>query len=422
MLTTRLLLNRISELVTVSQSGELCKRGAGMREIGIIHDASVVVQGDAVAWVGPMAELPDELRAGDAETIDCAGKTVLPGFIDCHTHFVFGGSREDEFAARCQGMSYAEIAAAGGGIKSSMRATREASFDDLLALGRRRLDQMLLLGTTTVEGKSGYGLDLETEVKILNVMAELRDTHPTTVISTFLGAHAVPDGLSRSKYLSIVLEEMIPYIAEHRLAKFCDVFCDEGAFTVNEARFVLNEGKRFGLVPKIHTDQFASIGGCGLAVEVGAASADHLDVVRPRDIELLAENDVAGVLLPGCILFLGLSDYAPARRMIDSELPIALSTDFNPGSCRILSLPIIMSIACTMMQMHPYEAISACTLNAAYALGMSDQVGSIEVGKKADLVILNTPNSLQIPYQFGVNLVETVVKNGRIVVRGGHLV
>jgi len=417
-----LLLSNISELVTVSQSGEACKRGAGMPELGIIRDCAVAIKGDTIAWVGLMAELPAGFREDASETIDCSGKTVLPGLVDCHTHFVFGGSREGEFAARCEGASYGEIAAAGGGIRSSMRATREVSYEELLDIGRLHLDQMLLLGTTTVEGKSGYGLNLENEVKILSVMADLHDTHPTTVVPTFLGAHAVPEGVSRSEYLSVVLEEMIPHVAEQRLAKFCDVFCDEGAFTVDEARFVLNHAKQFGLTPKIHTDQFASIGGCGLAVEVGAVSADHLDAIRLRDIELLATYDIAGVLLPGCILFLGLSKYAPARRMIESELPVALSTDFNPGSCNILSLPIIMSIACTMMRMHPYEAIAACTLNAAYALGMSDKIGSIEAGKKADLVIFDADNALQIPYQFGCNLVNTVVKNGRVVVRDGHLV
>ena len=416
-----LLLSNISELVTVSQSGERCKLGAGMRELGIIRNSAVVTQGDAIAWVGSMAELPSEFREKADETIDCSGKTVLPGLVDCHTHFVFGGSREREFAARCQGTTYAEIAAAGGGIRSTMRATHEVSYEELLDIGRLHLDQMLLLGTTTVEGKSGYGLDLETEVKMLSVMAELRDTHPTTVVPTFLGAHAVPDGVSRSKYLSVVLEEMIPFVAEQRLAKFCDVFCDEGAFTVDEARFVLNHSKQFGLTPKLHTDQFASIGGCGLAAEVGAVSADHLDAIRLRDIELLAANDIAGVLLPGCILFLGLSKYAPARRMIDSELPVALSTDFNPGSCNIRSLPIIMTIACAMMRMHPYEAIAACTLNAAFALGLSEEIGSIEPGKKADLVVFDADNALHIPYQFGCNLVNTVVKDGRVVVRDGQL-
>jgi len=416
-----ILLKNISELVTVSQSGEACKRGVGMRELDIICDGAVVIQGDAIAWVGPMAELPDGVREGASETIDCTGKTVLPGLVDCHTHFVFGGSREGEFAARCEGKSYAEIAAAGGGIKSSMRATRQVSYEELVDIGRVHLNQMLLLGTTTVEGKSGYGLDLETEVKMLGVMQELRDTHTSTVVPTFLGAHAVPEGVSRSKYLSVVLEEMIPYVAEQRLAKFCDVFCDEGAFTVDEARFVLNQAKQFGLIPKVHTDQFASIGGCGLAAEVGAISADHLDAITARDIELLSAHDIAGVLLPGCVLFLGLSRYAPARRMIESELPIALSTDFNPGSCNIRSLPIIMTIACTMMRMHPYEAIAACTLNGAHALGMSDRIGSIEAGKKADLVIFDAENALQIPYQFGCNLVNTVVKNGRIVVRDRQL-
>ncbi len=383
-----ILLKNISELVTVTQSGERCKCGQGMQELGIISDGAVVTRGDAIAWVGRTSELPVELRDGADETIDCSGKTVLPGLVDCHTHFVFGGSREGEFAERCQGTSYAEIAAAGGGIKSSMWATRGASFEDLVDVGRTHLDQMLLLGTTTVEGKSGYGLDLETEVKMLSVMRELRDTHPTTVISTFLGAHAVPDGVSRSEYLSTVLEEMIPYVAEQRLAKFCDVFCDEGAFTVDESRFVLSHARQFGLTPKIHTDQFASIGGCGLAVEVGAISADHLDAIQPRDIDLLSAHDITGVLLPGCIVFLGLSKYAPARRMIDQELPIALATDFNPGSCNIRSLPIIMAIACTMMNLHPYEAIAACTLNAAYALGMSDQVGSIEAQKISESAVM----------------------------------
>ncbi|HUT02443.1 MAG TPA: imidazolonepropionase [bacterium] len=417
-----ILLKDISELVTVSQSGERCKRGAGLRELETVHGGAVAISGDKIAWVGPTAELPDEFREGPGKAIDCRGKTVLPGFVDCHTHFVFAGSREEEFAARCEGRSYAEIAAAGGGIKSTMRATRAAAFEDLLETGRKRLNQMLLFGTTTVECKSGYGLDLETEAKMLKVMAELGGIHPITVVPTFLGAHAVPDGISRSRYLAVVLEKMIPYVAEHRLAEFCDVFCDEGAFTVDESRFVLNQAKQFGLIPKIHTDQFASIGGCGVAAEVGAISADHLDVARPRDIELLAASDIAGVLLPGCVLFLGLSKYAPARRMIDSELPIALATDFNPGSCNVRSMPHIMTIACTMMHMHPYEAIAASTLNAAYALGRSDRIGSIERGKIADLVLCDAQSAVEIPYQFGVNLVNTVIKDGVIVVRDGQLV
>jgi len=417
-----ILLKNISELVTVSQSGERCKRGAGLRDIEIIHGGAVAISGDKIAWVGRTADLPDEFREGAGETVDCRGKTVLPGFVDCHTHFVFAGSRAEEFAARCEGRSYAEIAAAGGGIKSTMRATRSASFEELLEIARKRLNEMLLWGTTTVECKSGYGLDLETEAKMLRVAVELGGMHAMTIVPTFLGAHAVPDGISRSQYLAVVLEKMIPYVAEHRLAEFCDVFCDEGAFTVDESRFVLSQAKQFGLIPKIHTDQFSSIGGCGVAAEVGAVSADHLDAARPRDIELLAAHDIAGVLLPGSVFFLGLSKYAEARRMIESEVPVALATDFNPGSSNIRSMPIIMTIACTMMHMHPYEAIAASTLNAAYAIGRSGRIGSIERGKMADLVLFDTTSALEIPYQFGVNLVNTVIKDGVIVVRGGRLI
>lgn len=417
-----ILLGNISELVRVSDGHEPFKVGEALGQPAIIRDAAVVVSGDRIAWVGEASQVPAEVRGSVDVRIDCSGKTVLPGFVDCHTHFLFGGSREGEFAARCEGKSYLQIASAGGGIMSTVRATRSLSEEALFDLGKARLDQMLLLGTTTVECKSGYGLELEAELRLLEVANRLEASHPVTVVPTFLGAHTVPEGVSPGAYLSSLINEMIPAVAEGRLARFCDVFCDDGAFTVQQARFVLQEGQRHGLLPKIHTDQFSPIGGAALAAEIGAVSADHLDVVRPQDIDRLAESNVAAVLLPGCVFYLGLDRYAPARRMVESQLVVALATDFNPGSCMLCSLPIVMTIACTQMHLSPYEAICASTLNAAYALGLSKDIGSVEVGKKADLVVLDAPSALHIPYQFGSNLVETVIKDGRVVVSSGSLV
>ncbi len=409
-----LIVKNATELLTLSSS---LKEDSGL---GIIRDGAVAVRGEKILWVGESRQLSDEVSlTSEGQEIDATGKVVMPGLIDPHTHIVFGGSRENEFEQRLQGLSYLEIAERGGGILSTVEATRKASFEKLFLLGKRRLNRMLSRGVTTIEAKSGYGLSLKDELKILEVMRTLDEDHPVDIVPTFLGAHTVPKEFknNRKGYVDLLTEEMIPRVAEKRLAEFCDVFCEEKAFNLEESKKILETGKRYGLKPKIHADQLSSGGGAELAAEVGAYSADHLEYVSPTGIERMAEKGVTAILLPGASFSLSMKKLPPAREMIEKGVTIALATDLNPGSSMTESLPLIMTMGCTMFRMLPKEVIQATTIQAAKSMGRESDIGCLEVGKQADIAIFDIPNYRYLPYHFGVDHVEVVIKKGRLVYR-----
>jgi imidazolonepropionase len=409
-----LFIRHAAELICVACNGERAKCGPEMREPAIIPDGAALIDDHRIAWVGPTAEayIPP-----DAEIIDAGGKIVLPGFIDSHTHLVFTGSRADEFEQRLLGVSYQDIAARGGGINATVRAVRGASKEELKAATRARLQRMLSLGVTTVEIKSGYGLSLADEIKCLEVIRELQREQACELVPTFMGAHEVPPEFreDRQAYLKLVTNRMIPEIARRGLAEFCDVFCEQDVFDLQESERVLSAAREHGLKLKLHADEFTALGGAELAGRFGATSADHLLRITDAGIEALKQSGTIATLLPGTAFFLGLPS-APARKLIDAGLPVALATDCNPGSCMTENLPLIGSIACTQMKMLPAEVITALTLNAAAALDRSDRLGSIEVGKQADLILCDVPDHRQLFYHFGVNHVWRVIKSGRVVV------
>ena len=407
-----LIIKNASELLTLSTSS---KEESGL---GIIRNGTIAAKRGRILWVGGTHELPKEFVLDwEGQEIDATGKVVMPGLIDSHTHLVFAGSREHEFEQRIQGLSYLEIAERGGGILSTVEATRIASFDELRSLGRKRLDRMLSKGVTTIEAKSGYGLSFEGELKILEVTKSLQESHPVDIAPTFLGAHTIPKEFrdDRDRYVHLITKEMIPRVAEEGLAEFCDVFCEEKAFRLEESRKILETGKRYGLIPKIHADQLSPGGGAELAAEIGAFSADHLEYVSPAGIEKMAEKGVTAVLLPGVSFFLSMKKFPPAREMIEKGVSIALATDLNPGSSMTESLPLIMTMGCTLYRMTPKEVIQATTIHAAKSMGREKAIGSLEVGKQADLAVLDIPNYRYLPYHFGVDHVEIVVKKGKVV-------
>jgi imidazolonepropionase len=406
----------IKQLITVSSElNALPKKrfriGADMRNLGIIENAAVVIQKGRISWLGKMHMLKKSHEGIDE--FDCSGKIVMPGFVDSHTHLVFGGSREDEFAMRSAGATYQEIAEKGGGILSTVAKTREASKKDLKKSARKYLHSILKQGTTTVEIKSGYGLDMDSEIKMIEAIKELQEEEIVNVVSTFIGAHAVPPEYKDKpdEYVKLVCERMIPYIGERKLADFCDVFCEKGYFCVEDSEKILNTGKEYGMLPKIHAEELTAFGGAELAGKVSAISADHLEHITDSGIDALKKGGVVACLLPGVSFFLN-HKYAPARKLIDSGVPVAIATDFNPGSCMSYSMPLMMAIACTHMKMSPEEVITASTINGAAALNLSNELGSVDVGKRGDLVILDILNYKFLPYHFGENHVYRVVKNG----------
>ncbi|MDF9297970.1 imidazolonepropionase [Geobacillus stearothermophilus] len=419
-----LFVRRARQLVTLAGSSAAPLVKEKMSDLGIIENGSVWIENGTIVAVGADDELARQFadRLAEAEVIDAKGKTVTPGLVDPHTHLVYAGSREHEWTMRLHGATYMEIMNAGGGIHATTKATREASEEMLYEESKRRLDQFLLHGVTTVEAKSGYGLSLEHEIKQLEVAKRLDDTHPVDIVSTFLGAHAVPPEWKHDpdKYVRLVIDEMIPEVSRRGLAEFNDVFCERGVFTPDQARLILEAGKEHGLTPKIHADEIEPYGGAELAAEVGAISADHLLRASDEGIRRMADGGVIGVLLPGTAFFL-MTQAADARRLIDAGVPVALATDCNPGSSPTVSLPLVMTLACLHMRMTPAEAIAAATINAAHAIGRAHLVGSLEPGKKADLVIFNVPNYMQIMYYYGVNHAETVIKGGKVVVNDGKV-
>lgn len=409
---TYTVIRNIKQLATPVTDGKPFLRGEEMRAIETIDNAALVVLSDTIEWIGRDADLP-ERYAENADSIDGAGLVALPGFVDMHTHMVFGATREEEFAMRCSGATYQEIAAKGGGINNTVRTTREADKSRLRKQTIRFLDKMIRHGSTTVEIKSGYGLSEKDELKMLDVIRMVKEDHLITIVSTFLGAHALPPEYKehREEYVDLVCKRMIPYVAQKKLTGFCDVFCENGFFTLDESRRILQTGIDHGLTPKIHADELSPLGGSELAVEVKAISADHLEHISDKAIELFAKSDVIAGMLPGVSFYLG-HDYAPARKLIDAGAVVALATDFNPGSCVSYSVPLMMTMACTQMKMTPEESLTAATINAAAALNISDRVGSIEKGKLADIVFLQIPNYLYLPYHYGENHVGAVMKGG----------
>jgi imidazolonepropionase len=407
--------------LVIKNAGELLTLSSSFKEesgLGMIQHGAVAIRKGRILWVGKTKELSEKFSlTREGREMDATGKVVMPGLIDAHTHLIFGGSRENEFEQRIQGLSYQEIAERGGGILSTVEATRKASFDELFSLGKKRLDRMLSKGVTTLEAKSGYGLSLQEELKILNVMKALRESHPIDIVPTFLGAHTFPKEFreDRAGYMNLLTGEMIPEVAQERLAEFCDVFCEEKAFTLEESKKILETGKRYGLKPKIHADQLSPGGGAELAAEINALSADHLEYVSQEGIKKMAEKGVTAVLLPGASFFLSMKKYPPARDMIEQGVPVALATDLNPGSSMTESLPLMMTMGCTMYKMVPKEVIQAVTVHAARSMGREKEIGSLEAGKQADLLLLNIPNYRYLPYHIGVEFVEGVVKKGRII-------
>ncbi len=409
-----LALINIRQLVTVASQGLRAKVGSGMRDLGVVENAGIIVEGDSIAWCGKMEDLSMSSMK-EAEVLDCHNRVVMPGFIDSHTHALFAGSREEEFALRSAGATYQEIASQGGGILSTMRRVRDSTKKDLKRFTRRALNSMLRRGTTTVEIKSGYGLTAESETKMLEAICELREEEVIGIVPTFLGAHAVPPEFAGHKddYVAEIIQKMLPYVAQRHLAEFCDVFCEQGYFDISDCRTIFAHASSLGMKPKLHAEELSPLGGADFAASIGAVSADHLEHITDAGIAALAKAGVVATLLPGVSFFLN-HHYAPARKLIDAGAPVAIATDYNPGSCMSYNMPLMMTIACTQMMMSPEEAIVASTLNAAAALNRSGEIGSIETGKKADLIVLNIPNYKFLPYHFGENHVEKVVKNGVI--------
>ncbi|WP_042355921.1 imidazolonepropionase [Bacillus rubiinfantis] len=414
-----------AQLVTLKGSSHAPRVKAEMSDLGIIEKGSVWIEDGIIQDVGPDAELMAVYgsRLADAEVIDASGKLVTPGLVDPHTHLVFAGSRESEFTMRLQGATYMDIMNAGGGIHATTGATQAASFDELYQQSYSRLNQFLCHGVTTVEAKSGYGMEWETELKQLEVAKELNQSHPIDVVSTFMGAHAIPTEYKQrpDDFVQLLVEEMIPKVAHLGLAEFNDVFCEKGVFTPEQSKVILEAGKRHGLIPKIHADEIEPYEGAELAAEVGAISADHLLKASEKGITAMAEKGVVAVLLPGTAYFL-MAESANGRKMIDLGVPVALSTDCNPGSSPTVSLPFIMNLGCLKMGMTPAEVITAATINAAHAINRASKIGSLEVGKQGDVTIFNVDNYMKLQYSYGVNHTDTVVKNGLIAVRGGNLI
>jgi imidazolonepropionase len=416
--TARLLITGASQVLTLR--GKAPRRGTSLSKLGIEKDGALLVSDGRILAVGARAKVEAHPAAKNAGTLDVGGRVVLPGFVDSHTHLIHAASRAEEYELKIQGASYEEIARKGGGILNSVKKLRAATSESLKARARGALEEFASFGTTTVEAKSGYGLDVASELRILQLQRELAQEQRVEIISTFLGAHVVPaefrnkpDGASR--YIALLLGQMLPEVASQRLAEFCDVFCDRGAFTRGESHKILSEGKRLGLAPRVHAEQLSRTGATQMAVELGAASCDHLEQVNAADIRALAESKTVATLLPGCDFHLGWKQYAPARKLIEAGAIVALATDYNPGTSPTVSMPMVLSLACTQLRLTPAEAIAAATINAAYALKRADRLGSLEPGKQADLAVFEVEDYREIPYYFGMQRCWMTMKSGEII-------
>lgn len=408
------LIINIKELLQVRQTAVDKVSGAEMAVLPTIKNAFLLIDNDEIADFGPMQNCPE---TKNIQVIDAAGKMVLPAWCDSHTHIVYAGNREQEFVDRINGMTYEEIANRGGGILNSAKKLHEASDEEIYSQSKIRLEEVMALGTGAVEIKSGYGLTVEDELKMLRVIKKLKANYPIEIRSTFLGAHAFPLQYKENHkgYIDLIVNEMIPLLAKENLAEYIDVFCETGYFSVAETERVLEAGKQYGLIPKIHVNQFNAIGGVQIAVKYDALSVDHLEVMKPEDIEALKDTSTMPVALPSCSYFLGIP-YTPAREMLHAGLPLALATDFNPGSTPSGNMNFVVATACIKMKMTPEEAINAATINGAYAMGISGTHGSITIGKKANLIITKPLTSFyQLPYAFGSNLIDSVIIRGKTI-------
>ena len=401
------------QIITVDTFGQNVKRGAELNEIGLLTGYSIIIEDGFIKDIVPTVSIKS-IEAD--EIIDAAGRIVLPGLVECHTHTVFAGSRSDEFRDKLKGISYEEIAQSGGGINKTVNAVRNASVEELIGITIPRIDYFISQGVTTLEIKSGYGLDFENEIKILRVIHYLNEKYTIDIIPTFLGAHVYPPEFkdNHKAYIDLLINESLPYVAKNNLAKYCDGFCELTAFSIPEIETVFNKAKSLGIQLKLHTDQFNSIGGVDIALKNNVVSADHLEAIKDEDIKKLGNSDIVCVLLPGVSFFLN-HNFAPARKLIKQNAIVALSTDYNPGSSNISSLNLIMSIAALKMGMTIEETISAVTINAAKAIGLNNECGSIEIGKRADLALFNTGNYSDIIYNVGKNLNYMTIKNGEVI-------
>jgi imidazolonepropionase len=398
-----------SEVVTLS-GPKRPRVGRELSALGIIRDGGMLIRDGKIESIGPTSEI--EKNVGDAEIVDARRRVVMPGFVDAHTHLVFAGNRLDDFERRSRGETYEQIAKAGGGIWSTVQKTRAASELDLLTQAKKHANWFLSCGTTTVEAKSGYGLTVEGELKLLRVMRQLKEEVRLEIVPTFLGAHAVPRELSPDEYLDVVITEMLPLVTVEKLAEFCDVFCERGYFNIDQSRKILSAAKKVGLSLRGHVDQLTNSGGAKLMAEMGATTADHLEQTDEEGIAALKKANVQPVLLPGSVYALGSSRYPRAREMIDAGLAVVLATDFNPGSSPTPSMPMVLSLACTQMKMSPAEAITASTLNAAYSVNRGDKIGSLEAGKFANFVIFDCEDYRELAYWFGIPQTNWVYVRG----------
>lgn len=415
MYMSKLLIKNASEVVTCK--GSFAKKGKEMSDLGIIENGSVLISDGKIEDVGTFAELEERNDLSGAEILDAEGKALLPGFIDCHTHLIFGGYRADEFNWRLKGMSYMEIMERGGGIVNSVTSTRKASKEELTREAEKRLSSMLSFGVTTCEAKSGYGLDFDNEIKQLEVIRDLNSLQSVELVPTYLGAHSIPKEYKKEdsgKYIDFIIDKVLPYIKEHDLAKFVDIFVEKNVFSVAEGEKLLKKATEMGFKTKVHADEMVSLGGAELAARMGSISAEHLLHISEKGIEEMAKSKTIAAVLP-CTAFNLKEPYAPARKMIDAGCAVAVATDYNPGSCFCENLALAFLLSVLNMGMTVEEAVTAITINAAAAISMEDKIGSIEKGKQADLVLLEFPSYTYIPYHLGTSSVEKVIKKGKVV-------
>jgi imidazolonepropionase len=420
---SHLLITGASQLLTLR--GRVPRRRKALSDLGILKDGALLIRDGVIAAVGTRSEIESLPESRSAEKVDVGGRVVLPGFVDSHTHLIHAASRAEEYELKITGASYEEIARKGGGILNSVKKLRAATAESLKKRAHAALQEFAAHGTTTLEAKSGYGLNVASELKILRLHKELSAEQPLEIASTFLGAHVVPaefrdkpDG--SEQYIALLIDKLIPEVAARELAEFCDVFCDPGAFSRREANKILRAGRKRGLLPRIHAEQLTRTGATQLGVKLGAASCDHLEQVNQADIQALARSKTVATLLPGCDFHLGLKKYAPARALIDAGASVALATDYNPGTSPTVNMPMILSLACAQLRMSPAEAIAAATINAACSLLRDHKIGSLEVGKQADLAVFEVDTYREIPYYFGVNKCWMTLKKGRPVFQKEH--
>jgi len=422
-LPSNLLITGASQLLTLR--GRVPRRGKNLSDVGIVKNGAVLIRDGVIAAVGTRAEIESLPEARAAEKLDVAGRVVLPGFVDSHTHLIHAASRAEEYELKIAGASYEEIARKGGGILNSVKKLRAATDEALKKRAHAVLREFAAHGTTTLEAKSGYGLEVTSELKILRLQRELNCEQPLEIVSTFLGAHVVPAEYRNKtrgaeRYVALLTETLIPEVAAEKLAEFCDVFCDRGAFSLKESKEILRAGEKNGMVPRVHAEQLTRTGATQLAVQLGAASCDHLEQLNKADLKTLAKSDTVATLLPGCDFHLGLKRYAPARELIEAGAIVALATDYNPGTSPTMSMPMILSLACSQLRMSPAEAIAAATINAACSLLRDRTIGSLETGKQADIAVFDVDDYREIPYYFGVNKCWMTLKKGRPVFQKAH--